>query len=120
MRFKIDENLHPEAAGLLADAGHEVTTLSAQGLRGRPDGEIARICRGENRVLITLDKGFGDISNYPPLQYPGIIVCRLAVQSRSNVVAVMKQLIPWIEQRPLTGRLWIVDEREIRIRGGPE
>jgi len=120
MRFKMDENLHPDAGGLLLEAGHDVATVTEQDLRGHPDGEVARVCRDEGRVLITLDKGFGDITTYPPSQYQGMIVCRLLDQSRSNVVAVITRLIPWIDTHPLAGKLWIVDEREIRIRGSDE
>jgi len=117
MRFKIDENLHPEAATLLARAGHDVATVIEQGLRGRPDPDIAQVCRAENRVLIMLDKDFGDIRSYPPHEYPGIIVCRLMSQSRANVIAVFQKVERWLGEYPLAGRLWIVDECEIRIRG---
>ena len=120
MRFKLDENLHPETVTILAEAGHDAVTVIEQGLRGRPDPDIARICREEGRVLITLDKDFADIRTYPPADYPGIIVCRLLSQSRQNVVAVVGRLVGWFGQRPLAGRLWIVDECEIRIRGSNE
>ena len=117
MRFKIDENLHPETVALLDRAGHDVVTVFEQGLRGHPDHEIALACRTENRALITLDKDFGDIRSYPPQEYPGIIVCRLTSQSRANVLAVFERLTGWLGERPLKGHLWVVDEYEIRIRG---
>lgn len=118
MRFKLDENLHPEAGAVLVEAGHDVTTVIGQGLRGAVDRELARICREEERVLVTLDKDFSDIRTYPPADYPGIIVCRLLSQSRRNAVAVFQRLVGWIGQRPLAGHLWIADESGIRIRGG--
>jgi len=34
MRFKIDENLHPETAALLASAGHDVATVFEQDYAG--------------------------------------------------------------------------------------
>jgi len=117
MRFKIDENLHPDTVEILAKAGHDVVTVIQQGLRGRPDADIARICREEDRALITLDKDFADIRTYPPADHPGIVVCRLSSQSRRNIVAVVNRLVPWIGRRSLVGQLWIVDEVEIRIRG---
>ncbi len=43
MRFKLDENLPPEAAAFLRDRGHEVPTVWDQGLRGRPDAEVAKL-----------------------------------------------------------------------------
>jgi len=117
MRFKIDENLHPETVALLARAGHDVATVFEQGMRGHADHEIAQACRAENRVLITLDKDFGDIRSYPPHEYPGIVVLRLMMQNRANVKAVFQQMERWLGEYPLAGHLWVVDECEIRIRG---
>ncbi len=48
MRFKLDENLPMELAGLLRDAGHDVSTVLDQQLGGSSDEEVdlgARIDR---------------------------------------------------------------------------
>lgn len=78
MRFKTDENLHPDVAGFLRAKGHDALTVWDQGLRGRPDADIAEVCRSESRALVTLDVGFADIRAYPPQNYPGLIVLRLS------------------------------------------
>lgn len=39
MQFKIDENLHADAADLLRQHGHDALTVCAQGLRGKGDTE---------------------------------------------------------------------------------
>ena len=36
---------------------------------GRPDNDIASVCKREGRALITLDLDFGDIRRYPPADY---------------------------------------------------
>jgi predicted nuclease of predicted toxin-antitoxin system len=41
MRFKVDENLHPEVAARLCAEGHDAMTVFEEGLRGHPDDEIA-------------------------------------------------------------------------------
>lgn len=61
MRFKVDENLPPEVANLLNDLGHEALTVWDEGLTGKPDPQVAQVCRAELRTLVTLDGGFGDI-----------------------------------------------------------
>jgi hypothetical protein len=78
------------------------------------------VCRAELRALLTFDLGFGDIRQYPPEQHPGVVVLRLASQSRVHTLGVMRRLLPLIETMPLAGRLWVVTEREIRVRGGGE
>jgi len=39
IRFKVDENLHPEAAMFLRDHGHDAVTVWDQNLRGTSDVE---------------------------------------------------------------------------------
>jgi len=117
MRFKTDENLHPEVVSLLRSHGHDLCTVWDQGHQGKPDREVAEAIRREERVLVTLDSDFADIRTYPPNEYHGLIVCRLAVQSRANVVAVFERVVRWLDIHSLQGRLWLVEEGDIRIRG---
>ena len=67
MLFKVDENLHADAAELLRLAGHDAVTVLDQGLRGHADGEIADVCRIEQRAIVTLDL---DCSTILPLSEP--------------------------------------------------
>jgi predicted nuclease of predicted toxin-antitoxin system len=66
MRFKLDENLPLEALKPLRSAGHDSEHVLEEDLGGASDIQIAEFCRTENRALITLDTGFGDITRYPP------------------------------------------------------
>jgi predicted nuclease of predicted toxin-antitoxin system len=77
MQFKIDENLHSDAANLLRQHGHDALTVHEQGLRGEADVDIASVCRQEERAIVTLDLDFSDIREYPPEEYYGIVVLRL-------------------------------------------
>lgn len=120
MRFKIDENLPPEASTLLRNHGHDACTVWDQGLQGQPDVSIAAICQKENRTFITLDLDFADIRTYPPDQYSGLIVMRLSSQSRTHVLQVLQNLISILSQESIEGRLWIVDETAVRIHGGAD
>lgn len=83
MRFKIDENVHPDVAALLRGLGHDAMTVHEQALRGAPDERLAEAVRREERILLTFDLGFADIRRHPPDQYAGIIVLRLASQHRA-------------------------------------
>lgn len=119
-RFKVDENLPMEVAGVLREAGHDAVTVGEQQLGGEADPAIAAVCRIERRTLLTLDTDFADLRAYPPESAAGIVVLRLRRQDRAHVVAVVTRLLPRFEEEPLAGFLWIVDEERIRIRGaGP-
>jgi predicted nuclease of predicted toxin-antitoxin system len=116
MQFKIDENVHSDAAELLRQHGHDALTVFEQGLRGESDTNIANLCRQEARAIITLDLDFADIRVYPPGDYEGIIVLRLNDQSRASVLRVLGRIIPLLDAEPLAGQLWIVDEHQVRMR----
>jgi predicted nuclease of predicted toxin-antitoxin system len=117
MLFKVDENLPMEAAATLRRAGHDAVTVRDQSLGGKPDQTIADICANERRAILSLDLDFADIQNYPPEKYAGIIVFRLHTQSRENVLAVIERVLTVLTVESLAGKLWIVDEQAIRIRG---
>ena len=97
MQLKVAENLHPDAADLLRQHGHDATTVFQQGLRGHADSEIANVCQQEARTLLTLDLDFSDIRVYPPANYSGIIVFRLVDQSRTAVQGVLQRIVPLLD-----------------------
>ena len=116
-RFKIDENLPVEAAEALRLAGYDALTVLDQAMGGAQDGPLALVCREEGRALITLDLDFSNIQAYPPSDHPGIIVLRLAHQDKVHALRTLAAALPYLDKEPLEGRLWIVDEHKIRIRG---
>ena len=86
MKFKVDENLPIEVAQLLREAGHDVYSVHEQGLVGAKDHVLAEVCQSENRAMVTLDTHFADIRTYPPGNYSGLIVLRLARQDKAHVL----------------------------------
>lgn len=117
MNFKIDENLPIDAAVLLKNAGHDALTVHDENLTGSQDTDIAVVCVAENRILLTLDLGFADIRAYPPSKYPGIIVFRLSRQDKRNVLQAISRLLRVFDTHLVDNKLWIVEERRVRVRG---
>jgi predicted nuclease of predicted toxin-antitoxin system len=117
LKFKVDENLPIEVANLLASAGHDAVTVGDQRMAGQPDPNVAAVCQREGRAVVTLDLHFADIRVYPPGDYPGIVVLRLARLDKRRVLSVLRRLLPVLEQEQLLGKLWIVEESSIRVRG---
>ena len=116
MKFKLDENLPVEAAGLLRDRGHDAHSVHDERLGGAADPAIAQAAQQEQRILMTLDLDFADIRHYPPSAYFGIIVLRLARQDRDSVLAMIPRLLEMLRTESVARRLWIVDESRTRIR----
>jgi len=118
MRFKIDENLPLTTAQLLNENGHNALSVHDQKLKGISDADLIRIIQDEERVLITLDLDFSDIKTYPPEEFNGIIVLKLPRHDKESVISAIQRLLPLLKQEPIKHRLWIADDKRLRIRGG--
>jgi len=117
LAFKVDENLPAEATTLLQDAGIDAVSVHDQQMVGTTDDNISEVCQAEHRAIITLDLDFADIRTYPPEDHFGLVVMRLDRQDKPHVLEVMSRLIPKLDEDELVGKLWIVTEKTIRIRG---
>jgi len=92
MRFKLDENLPNGAGELFQQNGYDTETVYEENLNGRPDNEIATVCKSEGKVLITLNKDFGNIQRYPPAEFPGTIVIRSEDQSKPIILDFVRRI----------------------------
>jgi len=115
--FKIDENLPSEVARLLCNAGHDAVSVLDQRLGGRPDADIASVCKTESRVLVTLDTDFANILAYPPVDFFGIVVIRTDDQAKSTVLGLVRKLVLALAVESPLQHLWIVEHNHIRVRG---
>jgi len=84
------------------------------------DNVIACHARENTFCLITRDKDFGDIRNYPPGDYGGIIVLDLPDDFRTTDVLRLLEVFlsreDWLEHLP--ERLAIVEPSRVRFRPG--
>jgi predicted nuclease of predicted toxin-antitoxin system len=62
LKFKVDENLPAEYAEMLRTTGHEADTVADQKLTGADDAALFKRCQAEDRILLTLDLDFGEVS----------------------------------------------------------
>jgi len=120
MLFKIDENLPTELVHLMVSSGYDAKTVYDQQLQGADDPVLIDRCDQENRILITLDIDFSDITLYPPENHAGILVLRLGNQSKQNILNVFRKILTALEREPIKNHLWIAEESVIRIRGQDE
>jgi predicted nuclease of predicted toxin-antitoxin system len=116
VKFKIDENLPSEFVDILGQAGHKADTVRDEELGGKIDEIVAEFCQAEGRVLITLDRDFSDIRQYPPERYPGIIAISVRRQSKPRLLGILQQVLAMLGSQPIQHRLWIVEDGRIRIR----
>ena len=117
MLIKVDENLPTQVVDLFREAGHDAVSVLDQALRGCSDDSLAEVCQTEGRVLLSLDLDFADIRAFPPTEYRGLVVLRLAKQDLDHVLGVVRRLVSVMAGESPERKLWIVEEDRIRVRG---
>ncbi len=115
MKLKLDENLPHDLAG----HGHGVETVTDEGLAGSHDTVVLRAATDEDRVLLTLDRGFGDVRSYPPGTHPGIVVLRSIRQDPDTIIGLVGRVLDLGELDDLRGSIGVVEPERIRDRNGP-
>lgn len=116
MRIKLDENLPARAGAALASAGHDVDSVEDEGLSGADDPTVSEAAKADDRLIITLDRGFGDIQRYPPGSHAGILVLRVDDQSAASIVDTLTQLVDSTDLVDLSQCVAIYRNGELRIR----
>ena len=115
MRLKLDENLPEEARLAAASLGHEVDTVIDEGLEGAGDSESCR-SRRDQRFVVTLDRGFGDIRRYPPGSHPVSLSSALGTRTWPTVAATVRSFLSNEQLGDLTGCIVVVRGHLVRVR----
>lgn len=121
MHFLIDASLPRPTAGVIVAANHQATDVRDIGFGSAPDADIADLARQRQWAIITADHDFGNIRDYPPADYAGIVVIQPPDGAwRGVVLSIIGRFLQQndiIDQLP--GRLAIVDSTRIRLRPAP-
>ncbi len=113
--YLADECVSMQTVDLVRASGMSVLTIKELGLRATVDEDIFRIAQEKHWVLITTDKGFGNIRTYPSSSHAGIIVIRAHdLKSLQDCHTVLKELLQ--REPKFKGILFIVDPRKYRKR----
>lgn len=118
-KFLADECTFVQTVMLMRNLGFDVQRIQQLGMTGAEDGEVFEKAQDLKVVLVTNDKGFGDIRQYPPSSHCGMIVLKMApdpVRVR-EVHETLKQLLKREDQ--FQGALFIVDTHKYRVRRKP-
>ena len=116
MKFKLDENIGRRGRDLLVAAGHDVATVREQGLGGCSDDRLFTICVQEKRILVTLDRDFGEIRRFPPEHAAGVIVLEAGPRiTEASILDRMRNFLAVMETHSVAGSLWIVEAGRVRI-----
>lgn len=116
MRIKIDENIPTSAVQPFESAGHDVDTVVDEQLSGAADAAVLHAAKAAGRLIVTLDRGFGDIRAYPPGSHGGILVLRVEDQSPPSVRRAVERLLADVDLDDLAECVSVFRSGKLRVR----
>ena len=117
MRFLVDESAGRSVVELLREAGHDVSAVH-ETVPGARDAAILSLASSEERVLVTDDKGFGELVFRTSQTHRGVLLLRLHDESPKNRVRVMTAVLNEYGDRLADG-FTVASEAGVRFRPSP-
>lgn len=113
MKFKLDENFSPQIAYIFKEHGYEASTVLEQDLCSSSDNFIFNVCQKEEYCLVTMDKDFANILNFPPQSSHGIVVIRLPKRPvLKDIYDHISLFIKAVAKVSIAGKLWMLNRAE--------
>lgn len=115
-KVKVDEDLPSVIAEMARQAGYSAVTVLDQGIGGVKDHVLWKVVQAERRFLITADKGFGNIRNYPPGSHEGVLLLRPDQEGILPLVDLFRHVLVQQRLENFRGMLAVATTRGIRVR----
>jgi predicted nuclease of predicted toxin-antitoxin system len=116
VRFLADMGVHRLVVDWLDDQGHDVAHLSDLGLHKLPDPQIFEKAVTEDRVVLTFDLDFGEITAYAKGKRAGVVLFRLHNTRAHHVIGRLSRVLADSSAALEEGAIVIVEEGRHRVR----
>jgi predicted nuclease of predicted toxin-antitoxin system len=116
MTFFTDHCVYGSTVRILRSEGHTVIRLVDVQPEDIDDAQVIAESTRLGAVLATRDKEFGNVLEYPPEKYGGIIVLRILPQTVSVVHEKLVSYLQQVTQEEIRGSLIVINENNVRIR----
>jgi predicted nuclease of predicted toxin-antitoxin system len=116
MKLKLDENLPSDLAKNLKRRGHDVDTVAEENLEGEADSTVLEAATSHERMMISLDRGFGDVQMHPPGTHYGVVVLRPVSQDPTSIDQLVDRFLDEHDLAEFERCLVVVEPQRIRVR----
>ena len=116
-KFVVDEDMPRSTERILKEQGYEVKDIRDYELRGAKDEEIFEFAQREKAVILTGDRGFGNILRFPLGNHFGIIVANFPNEMLTKEInRLLLEEFKHLSEDDFKGNLIIIEPDKIRIR----
>jgi len=121
VRLLFDENLSIlSAQWATSTLAVDVLDARTAGLAGKTDQEVRWFAVETDRILVTLDADFGNLIRFSPAGTPGVVWLRPRPPTEANIRSILAKWLYKLSKIDLYGRLAVVEEDKLRVRGAIE
>jgi len=110
-----DECIHTDLVNALRNAGLDVLTVNEAGLLGVPDKVVFQAGVEKKRIILTFDRGFGDIFRFNIGNSNGVVIVLIKQMSKEEILDISTTFFVSQKDRVLAGKLIIIGKSKIRI-----
>jgi predicted nuclease of predicted toxin-antitoxin system len=117
LKFLIDENMPRSTTEALKKIGYESMDVRDCKLSGKSDEEVFNFARKEKAVIVTADRGFGNILRFPLGSHNGIIIANFPNEMSTTLMnSHLVRQIQSLSEEQISGSLVIIDSNKVRTR----
>ena len=110
-----DECIHLDLIKALRQAGLDVLTVIEAGLSSASDETVFELAVKKKRILLTFDRGFGDIFRFDISGSCGVVIVLINQMTKKEIISLPLAFFNFQKGRSLAGKLAIIGKRRIRI-----
>ena len=116
LKLFIDECINWDVIFALRQSGFDALTVKDAKLTGSDDETIFKFACDNKRILLTYDRGFGDIFRFNISKSSGVIIVLTGRMKKDEVVNIVLSFMSTVDkQTDLRGKLVIIGKSKIRI-----
>ena len=115
IKILADEGIHADLVSALKKAGLDVVTASEAGLSAKNDEDIFAKANSLKRILLTFDRGFGDIFRFDISGSQGVVILLISQMDKTEIINIPLAFFTTLGKRRLTSQLVIIGKHRIRI-----
>ncbi|MCI0496271.1 DUF5615 family PIN-like protein [candidate division KSB1 bacterium] len=114
LKFLVDVGVSKKVENWLQSEGYNIKSVRAIDPR-LPDEEILKMAANENRIVITMDKDFGELVYNSGLAHAGVLLLRLDEARSDEKVSVIKWILSEYSDMILN-KFCVFKDGKLRIR----
>lgn len=111
LRLLLDENIKKELLRLLKSEGYDVIKAP----KGYANGELGKISKSEQRILVTNDRHFTDSSVFPKEKIFSVVWLKIPQDKLESLLKAFSKLLKETKPEDFEGKLIILKEEEFEI-----